>query len=89
MTRLSGRARHKGATTKERAMQAIRDSKTRIYSKTELTGLFQTYFGDKLTQAQLESLIESVLAAHADAQAVPRPTRVRDFFSGSAFAPAV
>jgi hypothetical protein len=41
-------------------------------SKDELTGLFTTYFGDKLAPAQIEALAAGVIAAQADRRAEPR-----------------
>ncbi len=38
----------------------------RTYSEDELAALFATYFGDKLSQRQLDSLVVTVLQAHAD-----------------------
>ena len=45
----------------------------RTYTEDELVGLVATYFGDKLTQTQLDSLVATVLAAHAD-----RPNRAAE-----------
>jgi hypothetical protein len=36
------------------------------YTEDELAGLLATYFGDKLTQTQLDSLVATVAAAHVD-----------------------
>jgi hypothetical protein len=38
----------------------------KTYTEDELAGLFATYFGDKLTQTQLDSLVATVAAAHVD-----------------------
>jgi hypothetical protein len=38
-------------------------------SKEELTGLFTTYFGDKISSAQIEVLAANVVAAQADRHA--------------------
>jgi hypothetical protein len=38
-------------------------------SKDEFTGLFTTYFGDKLSPAQIEVLAADVAAAQADRRA--------------------
>jgi hypothetical protein len=35
-------------------------------TKEELTGLFTTYFGDKISPAQIEDLAAGVVAAQAD-----------------------
>ena len=47
-------------------MNRSHESTPRIYTEDELAGLFATYFGDKLTQTQLDSLVATVAAAHAD-----------------------
>jgi hypothetical protein len=39
---------------------------SKTYTADELAGLFATYFGDKLTQTQLDSLVATVAAAHVD-----------------------
>lgn len=39
------------------------------YSEDELGALFATHFGDKLSQTQLDSLVVTVLHAHADRRA--------------------
>jgi hypothetical protein len=61
-------------------MHATRESKTRIYSQAELTDLFTTYFGDKLTQAQLGSLVATVMTAHAERATASREATVPHFF---------
>jgi hypothetical protein len=47
-------------------MNRSHESTPRTYSEDELAALFATYFGDKLTQTQLDSLVAWVAAAHAD-----------------------
>ena len=47
-------------------MNRSHESKPRTYTEDELAALFATYFGDKLTQTQLDSLVATVAAAHAD-----------------------
>jgi hypothetical protein len=47
-------------------MNRSHESKPRTYTADELAALFATYFGDKLTQTQLDSLVATVAAAHAD-----------------------
>jgi hypothetical protein len=46
-------------------------------SKDELTGLFTTYFGDKLAPAQIEALAAGVIAAQADRRAETARIHVR------------
>ncbi len=50
-------------------MNPNRESTRRTYTETELAGLFATYFGDKLTQSQLDSLVATVAEAHANRRA--------------------
>ena len=38
-------------------------------SKDEFAGLFATYFGDKLSPAQIEAMVVDVVAAQADRRA--------------------
>jgi hypothetical protein len=45
------------------------ESTQRNYTEAELAGLFATYFGDKLTQSQLDSLVVTVAEAHANRRA--------------------
>jgi len=47
-------------------MNRSHESKPRTYTEDELAALFATYFGDKLTQTQLDSLVATVAAAHVD-----------------------
>jgi hypothetical protein len=47
-------------------MNRSHESVPRTYTEDELAALFATYFGDKLTQAQLNSLVATVAAAHVD-----------------------
>jgi hypothetical protein len=47
-------------------MNRSQQSTPRTYTEDELAGLFATYFGDKLTQTQLDSLVATVAAAHAN-----------------------
>jgi hypothetical protein len=47
-------------------MSRSRESTSRTYTADELAGLFATYFGDKLSQTQLDSLVATVTAAHTD-----------------------
>jgi hypothetical protein len=49
-------------------MNPPREPTQRTYSEAELASLFTTYFGDKLTQRQLDSLIVTVAAVHANRQ---------------------
>jgi hypothetical protein len=46
-------------------MDRRHQSTPRTYTEDELAGLFATYFGDKLTQTQLDSLVAAVAASHA------------------------
>ena len=62
-------------------MTSIRRTNARAYSSTDLTMLFEASFGDRLSEAQIDSLVNTVLAAHADRQevvhdAVPREAAV-------------
>ena len=50
-------------------MNSSHEPKRRTYTQDELAGLFATYFGDKLTQSQLESLLTTVAEAHANHRA--------------------
>jgi hypothetical protein len=50
-------------------MNPSREPTQRTYTEAELAGLFATYFGDKLTQGQLDSLVASVVQAHANRRA--------------------
>lgn len=54
-----------------------RESNHRTYTEAELAGLFATYFGDKLSQTQLDSLVASVVQAHADRDARAEPSAER------------
>ena len=45
------------------------ESTRRTYTEAELAGLFATYFGDKLTQSQLDSLVATVAEAHTNRRA--------------------
>jgi hypothetical protein len=45
------------------------ESTRRTYTEAELAGLFATYFGDKLSQSQLDSLVAAVADAHASRRA--------------------
>jgi hypothetical protein len=61
----------------------------RTYTEAELAGLFATYFSDKLSQSQVDSLVTTVAEAHANRRAraapsakqvgpvVSQPTRLR------------
>src|SRR5579864_9071727 len=48
------------------AMSRSRASTPKTYTEAELARLFATYFGDKLSQSQLDSLITTVAVAHAN-----------------------
>ncbi len=50
-------------------MNRSHESTPRTYTEDELAALFATYFGDKLTQTQLDSLVATVVAAHLDRRA--------------------
>jgi hypothetical protein len=41
-------------------------SPQRTYTEAELAALFTTYFGDRLTQSQLDSMVMTVAQAHAE-----------------------
>jgi signal transduction histidine kinase len=47
-------------------MSPSRHSTRKTYTEAELAGLFATYFGDKLSQSQLDSLVTVVASAHAN-----------------------
>jgi hypothetical protein len=53
------------------------ESTSRTYTEDELAGLFATYFGDKLSQSQLDSLVATVAEAHAN-----RGARAADLAKG-------
>jgi hypothetical protein len=50
-------------------MNRSNESTPRTYTEAELAGLFATYFGDKLTQSQIDSLVATVAEAHANRRA--------------------
>jgi hypothetical protein len=50
-------------------MNPSSEPKQRTYTEAELAGLFATYFGDKLSQSQLDSLVATVAEAHANRRA--------------------
>jgi hypothetical protein len=70
-------------------MKRSHESAPRTYTEDELAGLFATYFGDKLTQTQLDSLVATVTAAHSDRRkrATPRPEHPGPDIRAPALAP--